>query len=263
MTTSFYAPPSAFREPDYVELPEEEAAHAVQVLRKRPGDEIVVVDGDGGWYRVRLDQLDRHKVAGEILERRREVGEPVYDLSIGLSLLKSRHRFETFLEKAVELGVGEVLPLMTHRTEQRRFRVERARKILLAAMKQSGRSRLVRLTEPQPLADVLRYNSVDPGSSLSPDSPAKAGGRRGSGQALALIGHERTAPEHSLSLALAGQPLARTIRILIGPEGGFTEEEVAQARQAGYAPVSLGPRRLRAETAALVAASTVMITRSR
>ena len=246
MTTSFYAPPSAFREPDYVELPEEEAAHAVQVLRKRPGDEIVVVDGDGGWYRVRLDQLDRRKAAGKILERRREVGEPVYELSIGLSLLKSRHRFETFLEKAVELGVGEVLPLMTHRTEQRRFRVERARKILLAAMKQSGRSRLVRLAEPQPLADVLRDNSVAPGS----------------GQALTLIGHERTAPEHSLSLALAGQPSARTIRILIGPEGGFTEEEVAQARQAGYAPVSLGPRRLRAETAALVVASTVMITRS-
>jgi len=246
MTTSFYAPPSAFREPDYVELPEEEAAHAVQVLRKRPGDEIVVVDGDGGWYRVRLDQLDRRKAAGKILERRREVGEPVYDLSIGLSLLKSRHRFETFLEKAVELGVSEVLPLMTHRTEQRRFRVDRARKILLAAMKQSGRSRLVRLAEPQPLADVLRDNSVAPGS----------------GQALTLIGHERTAPEHSLSLALAGQPSARTIRILIGPEGGFTEEEVAQARQAGYAPVSLGPRRLRAETAALVAASTVMITRS-
>ena len=244
ITTSFYAPPSAFREPDYAELPEEEAAHAVQVLRKRPGDEIVVVDGDGGWYRVRLDQLDRRKAAGEILERRREVGEPGYDLSIGLSLLKSRHRFETFLEKAVELGVGEVLPLMTHRTEQRRFRVERARKILLAAMKQSGRSRLVRLAEPQPLADVLRYNSVDPG------------------QALALIGHERTAPEHSLSVALAGQPSVHTIRILIGPEGGFTEEEVAQARQAGYAPVSLGPRRLRAETAALVAASTVMITRS-
>jgi len=246
MTTSFYAPPSAFREPDYVELPEEEAAHAVQVLRKRPGDEIVVVDGDGGWYRVRLDQLDRRKAAGKILERRREVGEPVYALSIGLSLLKSRQRFETFLEKAVELGVGEVVPLMTHRTEQRRFRVERARKILLAAMKQSGRSRLVRLAEPQPLADVLRYNNVAPGS----------------GQALTLIGHERTAPEHSLSLALAGQPSARTIRILIGPEGGFTEEEVAQARQAGYAPVSLGPRRLRAETAALVAASTVMITRS-
>jgi len=248
MTTSFYAPPSAFREPDYVALPEEEAAHAVQVLRKRPGDEIVVVDGHGGWYRVRLDQLDRRKAAGKILERRREVGEPVYDLSIGLSLLKSRQRFETFLEKAVELGVGEVVPLMTHRTEQKRFRVDRARKILLAAMKQSGRSRLVRLAEPQPLADVLRYNSIDSGS--------------GPGQALALIGHERTAPEHSLSVALAAQPSVRTIRILIGPEGGFTEEEVAQARQAGYAPVSLGPRRLRAETAALVAASTVMITRS-
>ena len=155
----------------------------------------------------------------------------------------------------MELGVREVLPLMTHRTARVPFKRERGRKILLAEMKQCGRSRLVRLAEPQPLANVLRDTSADPGSSLSPR-------RRGSGQVLAFIGHERTAPEHNLAVALAGQPSFRTIRILIGPEGGFTEDELAEAGQAGYAPVSLAPRRLRAETAALVAASTVMITRS-
>ena len=234
MTTSFYAPPTAIREGAYVVLPEEEAAHAVRVLRKRPGDEVVVVDGEGGWYRVRFDQMDRRQVAGEILETRREVGEPGYDLSIGLALLNNRNRFETFLEKAVELGVREVLPLMTYRTAKAPFKRERGR--------------LVHLAEPQPLANVLRDTSADPGS--------------GPGQVLAFIGHERTAPERNLAVALAGQPSFHTIRILIGPEGGFTEDELAEAGQAGYAPVSLGPRRLRAETAALVAASTVMITRS-
>lgn len=241
MTTSFYAPPSAIREGAYLTLPEDEAAHAVQVLRKRPGDEIVVVDGDGGWYRVRLDQADRRTAAGTILETRREVGEPGYHLSVGLALLKNRNRFETFLEKAVELGVGEVLPLVTHRTERTPFRMERARKIVLAAMKQSGRSRLTRLAAPQPLAHALRDDRFD----------------------LACIGHEQAAPEDSLAAALAGRPSAHTIRILIGPEGGFTDEEVAEAGQAGYAAISLGPRRLRAETAGLVAAATVMITRSR
>ena len=222
-------------------LPDDEAAHAVRVLRKRPGDEIVVVDGEGGWYRVRLDHAERNTAAGMILETRREVGEPAYELSIGLALLKHRGRYETFLEKAVELGVREVIPLQTHRTEVARFNRQRAGKVVVAAMKQSGRSRLARMTEPQPLAHILQNTDVD----------------------LAFIAHEQTAPAHSLSQALARQPSARRIRILIGPEGGFTEDEMAEAQQAGYRPVSLGPRRLRAETAALVAASTVMMTLDR
>ena len=239
MTTSFYAPLSAFREADYVVLPDDEAAHAVRVLRKRPGDEIVVVDGEGGWHRVRLDHVDRHNAAGMVLETRREVGEPDYALSIGLALLKNRGRFETFLEKAVELGVREVLPLKTRRTEAAHLKMQRAAKVLVAAMKQSGRSRLAQLAEPQPLARVLHGDAVD----------------------FACIAHEQTEPAHSLAAALARHPAARRIRILIGPEGGFTDEEVAEAQRAGYAPVSLGPRRLRAETAALVAASAVMMRR--
>ncbi len=240
MTTSFYAPPSAIREDGYVVLPDDEAAHAARVLRKRPGDEIVVVDGEGGWYRVRLDHVDRRSAAGVILEACREAGEPAYVLSIGLALLKNRGRFETFLEKAVELGVGEVIPLKTHRTEGAHLKMQRAGKVIVAAMKQCGRSRLARLAEPQPLARVLHGDPVD----------------------LAFIAHEQTAPEHNLAAALTRSPAARRIRILIGPEGGFTGEEIAEAQQAGYAPVSLGPRRLRAETAALVAASTVMMARS-
>lgn len=219
-------------------LPDDEAAHAVRVLRKRPGDEIVVVDGEGGWYRVRLDHAERHAASGVILEARREVGEPAYGLSIGLALLKNRGRFETFLEKAVELGVGEVIPLQTHRAEVTRFNRQRAGKVIVAAMKQCGRSRLAQLTKPQSLAHVFQDTGVD----------------------LAFIAHEQAASAKNLASALARQPTARRIRILIGPEGGFTAEEMAEAQQAGYTPVSLGPRRLRAETAALVAASTVMMT---
>lgn len=240
MTTSFYAPPSAIQQGGYVVLPEEEAAHAVRVLRKRPGDEIVVVDGEGGWYRVRLDEVTPRQAAGAILETRRDVGEPGYDLRIGLALLNNRNRYETFLEKAVELGVSEVIPLVTHRTMKASFKPARAHKIALAAMKQCGRSRLISLAEPQPLADVLRNTSAD----------------------LTFIGHELAAPEQTLAVALDGQSSFGSLCILIGPEGGFTEDEVAEAGRAGYAPVSLGPRRLRAETAALVAASTVMMMRS-
>ncbi len=239
MTTRFYAPPAAIRQGAYLELPEDEAAHAARVLRKRVGDEIVAVDGEGGWYRVRLDRVERRAAAGVILETRRDVGEPPYDLRIGLALLKNRSRFETFLEKAVELGVGAVLPLLTERTEAAHFRPQRAEKLLIAAMKQCGRSRLVRLEAPQPLDRVLRSTDAE----------------------AAFIAHEQTGTAHSLAHALNGQASARTLLVLIGPEGGFTDAEVAAAQQAHCAPVSLGPRRLRAETAALVAASAVLLAR--
>ncbi|MFQ5572420.1 MAG: RsmE family RNA methyltransferase [Rhodothermales bacterium] len=238
MTTFFYAPPNAFQTDQYVVLPEEEAAHAIRVLRKRPGDEIEVVDGEGGWYRVCLDHVGKRTARGVILEKRRDVGEPDVDVSIGLALLKNRNRFETFLEKAVELGVREVIPLMTHRTEKARWKAERARNIVLAAMKQCGRSRLIRLADPLPMGHLFHHNTVD----------------------LALIGHEKVEPGRTIMKALNRQPKVRTVRVLIGPEGGFTDEEVGAARQAGYVPVSLGPRRLRAETAALVAAASVMLT---
>jgi 16S rRNA (uracil1498-N3)-methyltransferase len=240
MTTSFYAPPSAIREGAYVVLPDDEATHAVRVLRKRPGDEIVVVDGVGGWHRVRLDHADRKSASGPILETRRDVGEPAYTLSIGLALLKNRSRFETFLEKAVELGVREVIPLRTHRTEKGQFKVQRAEQLLIAAMKQCGRSRLVRLAPLQSLAVVLGQDDAE----------------------LTLIAHEQTAPEESLARVLAAHPAVPSLRVLIGPEGGFRDEEITEAQQAGYMPVSLGLRRLRAETAALVAAATVMTARS-
>ena len=128
---------------------------------ERTGDEIVVVDGEGGWYRVRLDHVDRSNAAGVILETRREVGEPAYVLSIGLGLLKNRGRFETFLEKAVELGVGEVIPLQTLRTEVAHLKMQRAGKVIVAAMKQSGRSRLVRLAEPQHLPRIIMARAAE------------------------------------------------------------------------------------------------------
>ena len=236
MTTAFYAPPSCFRAEDYVALPEDEAGHAVRVLRRRAGDEIVVVDGAGGWHRVRLDVAERREAAGVVLETRRDVGEPPYALRLGLALLKNRNRFELFLEKAVELGVREVVPLLTQRTEKARLNAARANNILVAAMKQSGRSRLLHLAAPRPLADVLQ-------------DPADA----------CFLAHEQLGAEAGLARALARHPAASTFAILVGPEGGFTDEEVAAATQAGYAPVSLGPRRLRAETAALVAATAVLL----
>ncbi|MDQ7039794.1 MAG: RsmE family RNA methyltransferase [Rhodothermus sp.] len=234
MTTIFYAPPESFRD-GWVRLPDDEAHHAIRVLRHRPGDEIVVVDGVGGWHRLRLEQVDRSVVQGRVLETQYNVGEPSYRLTIGLALLKQMARFETFLEKAVELGVHAIVPLITARTERTQFRLERARRLLIAAMKQCGRSRLPALYAPRPFAAMLNHAA-----------------------SLRLLCHEQPdRPRYPLQ-ALLQQPPDDAL-VLIGPEGGFSPQEVQQAEAAGFQLVSLGPRRLRAETAALITASAFVI----
>lgn len=235
MTTTFYAPPSHIQNCRVV-LPDDEARHAVRVLRHGPGDEIVVVDGAGGRYRVRLTETDKRSAAGEVVAVEREVGEPKYRLRIGLGTLKNASRFETFAEKAVELGVSEIVPLITERTERMSLKAQRMENILVAAMKQSGRSRLPTLTDPQLLADVLA-GSAD----------------------LRILCHESADPAALLPHVLSRVEQKDEITVLVGPEGGFSDDEVATAEEAGWTVASLGPRRLRAETAAMVAAAAVML----
>lgn len=235
MTTTFYASPSQFRNGRVV-LPDDEARHAARVLRHGPGDEIVVVDGAGGRYRVRLTETGKRSAAGEVVAVEREVGEPGYRLRVGLGTLKNASRFETFAEKAVELGVSEIVPLVTERTERMSLKAQRMENILVAAMKQSGRSRLPTLTDPQPLADVLA-GSAD----------------------VRILCHESADPEALLPRVLSRDGQASAITVLVGPEGGFSEAEVAAAEDAGWTVASLGPRRLRAETAAITAAAAVML----
>lgn len=235
LTTTFYAPPDHIAD-DHLVLPEEEARHAVRALRHTVGDEIVVVDGAGGRYRVRLTEADKRGAAGEIIGTEREVGEPRHRLTVGLGVLKNASRFETFVEKAVELGVTRILPLETERTERVHLKARRLDNILVAALKQSGRSRLPVLAETQPLAEVL---------------VGRTDGCR-------ILCHEAADPEVLLPHVLPRNP-AEDLTILVGPEGGFSEAEVAEAQAAGWTVASLGPRRLRAETAAIAAAATAML----
>ena len=237
MTTTFFAPPEAFRGHS-VELPTDEAQHALRTLRKAPGDQIVVVDGKGGWHTVELTHADRDRAAGRVVESRRDVGEPSYDLTIGLALLKNRSRYETFLEKATELGVRRVVPLLTSRTEKKGFRRGRAQRILVAAMKQCGRSRLVELDEPTTLEAALASDQAE----------------------LSLLCHESLEVPQAFSDVLRSRT-APSISVWIGPEGGFEPQEVERAVARGARAVSLGPRRLRAETAALAAAGGVLVLR--
>lgn len=241
MTTNFYAPPDHIRG-SRVTLPEDEARHASKVLRAAVGDEIIVVDGAAGWYRVEIDHIDRRSVEGHIVERREAVGEAPYELVIGFGLIKNRGRMETLLEKSVELGASVLAPLVTARTERERIRAERSEGKLISAMKQCGRSRLPELLEPAPIGEFISKHSDGRG----PDD-------------LLLICHESAPAHRSVAAALRANPAPRRVVVTVGPEGGFADEEVEDALRAGFHAVSLGSRRLRAETAAITAAAALML----
>lgn len=222
MTTTFYAPLDAF-EGRRVVLPEAEARHATKVLRLRAGAEIAVVDGVGGWHRVRLVHTEVGRAIGEVVET--TLLPPPPPLRLALALLKADDRFEFAVEKAVEIGATEIVPLRTARVEPgARVRAERVEGVAVAAMKQSLRAHRPRVHAPVALADVL-----------GPD---------------AVVLHEG-AP---LADALAATSVAAAMpTLVVGPEGGFTDAELAAATASGARIASLGAARLRAETAAVVA----------
>lgn len=234
MTTLFYAPPDAV-DGERIVLPESESRHAVRVLRMREGDELVVVDGAGRWYRGPLLEADAARAVVGIDETRQRVGEPSRSVLLALGLLHHRDRFETAVEKAVELGVTGVIPLRTSRAAPGSVRAARLETILLAAMKQSMRSVLPHLYDEHTLAEVLQ---------------------RFAG-AHVLMAHEAAAGVPLPSDAVA--PGEGPVVVLVGPEGGFSPQEVEAARDGGARLVTLGPRRLRAETAAMVALTDLML----
>ncbi|PEN14558.1 hypothetical protein CRI94_05905 [Longibacter salinarum] len=243
MTTQFYAPPSAFRHQRLI-LNGDEAKHIARSLRKEPGDVIWVVDGEGHRHEVELNHVRPKQVVGTVQSTEHHAGEPPYRLTVGLGLLKNRNRFETFLEKAVECGVSRIIPLQTERTHVESLREKRAENILVAAMKQSGRSVLPELDEPTELPDVLREANPD-GSWICHEAAAAPPLPEAVRHVRDKSSDESTAPAELL--------------LLVGPEGGFSEAEVQEASDVGVQPVRLGPHRLRAETAGIVATSAISL----
>ena len=225
LTTHFYVYPSDVFGEQLI-LREEEARHAQKSLRLSIGDCFFAVDGEGKRYHAKIVQYAKVQLYAQILQTETEIGELPHKLAMAVALLKNPNRFETFLEKAVELGVTDIYPLQTKRTERVHFKTDRFQRILIAALKQCGRTRLP-ILHPVHSLNNLPYS----------DFPLK------------LIPHEKA--ENLLNI----QDVKGNALICIGPEGGFTNEEVMYAQQNGCIAVSLGNRRLRAETAAMMAAA--------
>lgn len=216
-------------------LPESESGHCVKVLRMQPGAEVEVIDGKGGAYTCRLLEAHHKHALVQIIERRDHPLSWAYQLTIAVAPTKHMDRMEWLTEKLTEVGVNRLIPALGDRSERREIKTERLEKIAVSAMKQSLKAVL---PEIAPMTSVRRIIEECTASQR-------------------FICYCDDSVERRV-LAKEIKPATDTL-ILIGPEGDFSPAEVELALSRGFIPVTLGNNRLRTETAALFAASTVHI----
>ncbi|MFO7890547.1 MAG: RsmE family RNA methyltransferase [bacterium] len=217
----------------------EEAHHLSRVMRKKKGDCIWAVDGEGGAYEVEIYNKDKKKIQCKILKRRRCIGEPVANLTLAQGVLK-KEKFELLIQKATEIGVSRIIPMLSKKTVVKPGKNKKARwsTIARSAMKQCCRSIIPEITEPLSLNKVLSQG-ID--CSLRFIAQAQEDSKP--------LQHYFTDSKNFFH---------KKALIVVGPEGGFTEEEVNLAQEQGFKKISLGPRRLRAETAGIVLSALVL-----
>ena len=213
-----------------ITLPPEESKHCVKVLRMAPGEEVYLTDGCGTLCRCRILVADAKACELEVVQRLENYGQRPHRLHIAVAPTKNNARLEWFVEKAVEIGIDEITPLLCDHSERTSLHLERLDKIVVAAMKQSLKAYKPLLHEPTRMVDLVAQASLRP-------------------QARFIChceGNERA----TLHNMYDGHSDAL---VLIGPEGDFSPREINAALQQGFQPITLGPSRLRTETAALYA----------
>jgi len=232
----FYSPDTRG---DTLELDPQESRHMVRVLRMKAGEKVQLVDGKGGMYEAVIEDAHPARCKLKILTRLSGPDPLPYVLHIAISPTKSADRLEWFLEKATEIGITEITPLICHRTEKTRLNTARLEKILIAAMKQSLRAFKPVLHAPVTLIEFIgsdHQGTLGIAHCISPDREDAGTPDRTPDRTPEQVHITRLAPDRSYTL-------------LVGPEGDFTREEVRAALDAGYTPFHLGDARLRTETA--------------
>lgn len=213
---------------DYYTLSEEESKHCIKVLRLQPSDLVYLLDGRGGFYTAEIFTPHPKRTLLKIISTQTEYGRRNHYLHIAVAPTKNLDRLEWFLEKATEIGIDEITPVICDRSERKEVKTERLNKIITSAVKQSVKAYHPKLNEPTRFRDFLS---------------APFEGQR-------FIAH---CIDQEKSF-MADQLIRHTsYQILIGPEGDFTPGEVDLALNSGFAPITLGTSRLRTETAALAA----------
>lgn len=231
MDAIFYLPDIDL-EVNECELPQEETKHATRVLRKQIGDTLLLTNGKGYFIEGRIISIDGKRCTigfDKIPEKEKRP----YELHLAVAPTKNINRYEWLLEKATEIGVSTIIPLISFHSERRNFNESRLEKILISAMKQSQKAYLPKLTEAMSFKEFLKQE------------------RNG----LAYIAHCN--PDFPRQSIADTYKKGTEVTILIGPEGDFSKEEIKEAINKGFQSIHLGNSRLRTETAGIVACSSI------
>jgi 16S rRNA (uracil1498-N3)-methyltransferase len=219
----------------FLRLAAEESGHCVRVLRHREGDEISVIDGRGTLMRCVLTDADPRGATARIVARTPGFGAHPYRLTLAVCPTKNADRYEWFAEKATEIGLDVLVPVIGERSERRVLKTERLERLVRSAAKQSLKGAVPEVQQPVSVKDFILSAPED---------------------AVKMICYCFDGEKHTVQEVLAGVTTPE-IFILIGPEGDFSPAEAELALERGWVPVTLGASRLRTETAALVATTLV------
>lgn len=210
----------------------EESRHIIKVLRKKDSDILYVTNGLGLLFETEITLASDNKCIVQVLSIKKS-DEPKFRLHLAVAPTKMNDRFEWFLEKATEIGIQEITPIICDRSERKVINLERFEKIILSAMKQSNETYLPKLNEAISFKEFIKQKN----------------------EGLQLIAHCEETDKKSLKQILKPN---ESVTMLIGPEGDFSEKEIALALDNNYQPVTLGNTRLRTETAAIVACHSIV-----
>jgi 16S rRNA (uracil1498-N3)-methyltransferase len=241
VVTNFYSPPEYIVD-DVVRIKGEEARHIARVLRHKKGEIISVVDGAGVRYKVALELVRRDEVEGRVIHQVRRENEPVTNITLAAGI-STGAKMDLIIEKGTELGVRKFIPVYTEQATvelddpaKTKKRFSRWNKVAIAAMKQSLRSYLPKIEGPVAFTDLIQLSTGYDRSLVASLEPGAK----------------------NVKFALESETPLRNVLLLVGPESGFTAEELEMSKEKALIPVKLGPRRLRTETACITLCSLVL-----
>lgn len=212
-------------------LDESESKHCIRVLRLEQGDEIILVDGRGGMFTAEITDANPKRCAVKVIQSTPNYGQRNFSVHIAIAPTKNIERMEWFLEKATEIGIDRIIPILCRFSERKEIKADRLEKVMISAMKQSIKAQLPQLDPLTKFSDLISQ----------PFEGQK------------FIAH---CDEQHRDLLKKMITPNQNYLVLIGPEGDFSAEEIEKAIQAGFHPISLGESRLRTETAGVVACHT-------
>jgi 16S rRNA (uracil1498-N3)-methyltransferase len=210
----------------------EESKHIIKVLRKKDSDVLFVTNGSGYLFETEITLASDSKCTVKVISFEKKPSSK-FHLHLAVAPTKMNDRYEWFLEKATEIGVNEITPIICDRSERKIVKNDRFDKIILTAMKQANGLYLPKLNEAVTFKEFLKHES----------------------EGLQLIAHCEETDKKTLKSVLKPN---KSVTLLIGPEGDFSEKEIALAIENKYVAVSLGNTRLRTETAAVVACHSIV-----